>query len=232
MVFNMAWAPYAMMGASMLYDMYKNQNQDENWQSTYLPEQQKLIEQATSGVGAQGMPDITQNPQYKQQNDWLMSMFNDPEFFKSFEAPIMRQFQEQTLPQLTNRFAGMGTGGNFQSSAFQNQLGREGANLHEKIAALRGMMQQNAIPQLQQSAQMPSSNYQQLLNSVLSPQPNNVYQPPYSATASMAGPFSNWFMQNQSNNSTGMQNNNLSANPLGTYNPTSSMNPNQMMAGV
>lgn len=134
-----------------------------------------------------GVPDITQNQSYQTGQNWLQGLFNDPEFFKSFEAPLQRQFQEQTVPDLANRFASMGSGGATGSTAFRNQLGREGSNLSTNIAALRGGLQSSAIPQLMQYAQQPFSNIMQLYSQALNQGTNNVYQPP------SAGPFGGAF---------------------------------------
>lgn len=154
--------------------------------STYSKGQRSLIDDLLSQVKGMGNMDITQNQGYQTGNEWLQSMFNDPEFFKSFEAPLQRQFQEQTIPDLANRFAGMGSGGAMGSTAFRNQLGREGSNLSTNIAALRGGMQQQAIPQMLGYAQQPFSNYMSMINQAMTPQ-NNMYQPP------SAGPFGGAF---------------------------------------
>ncbi len=177
--------------------------------SDYGKGQLGLIDEAIGNIKGKGGgagSDITQNPIYQQGNDWLMSMFNDPEFFKSFEAPLQRQFQEETVPGLANRFASMGSGGSLGSTAFRNQLGREGSNLSTNIAALRGGMMQNAIPQLFQSAQMPISNYQQMLNSILGHPTENNYQGPTNPWSAIAGPALQGYFQNPNN--FGGQNNN------------------------
>lgn len=148
--------------------------------STYSKGQRKGIEgilEDIKGMRGAGTSDITQNQGYGQGMDWLMSMFKDPEFFNNFEAPLQRQFQEQTIPDLANRFASMGSGGSLGSTGFRNQLAREGSNLSTNIAALRGGMQQNAIPQLLQYAQQPFSNMMSLYNQALQPT-QNTYQPP------------------------------------------------------
>lgn len=148
------------------------------FKSTYSKGAQGILDDLISKVKGQGgAADITKNPQYQQGQDWLMSMFNDPEFFKNFEAPLQRQFQEQTVPGLANQFASMGSGGSTGSTAFRNQLGREGSNLSTNIAAMRGQMQQGAIPQLMQYAQQPFQNYMQMAGLATTPT-QNVYQPP------------------------------------------------------
>lgn len=137
-----------------------------------------------------GAQDISQQPGFQQGNDWLMSMFNDPDFFKNFEAPLQRQFQEQTVPDLANRFASMGSGGALGSTGFRNQLGREGSNLSTNIAAQRGQMQQQAIPQLLGYSQQPFSNLATLQSQALGQPMMNQYQPATpGAVGNLAGPL-------------------------------------------
>lgn len=142
--------------------------------STYNPNQLGMMDQILNSLKG-GAPNIENNQNYQQGQDWLHSLFNDPEFFKNMEAPLQRQFQEQTVPELANRFAGMGAGAT-GSTAFRNQLGREGSNLHSNIAALRGGMQQQGVNQSMQYAQQPFNNYMQQLLAALQPT-QNVYQP-------------------------------------------------------
>lgn len=149
--------------------------QNAQFGSTYNPQQLDFMKQGLGGLNP-GMGDITQNQNYQQGSDWLSALFNDPEFFKNFEAPLMRQFEEETVPGLANRFAGMGSGGATGSTAFRNQLAREGSTLHEKIAALRGGLQQQGVNQSLQYGQQPVQNYLQQLQQMLQPT-NNVYQP-------------------------------------------------------
>jgi hypothetical protein len=65
-----------------------------------------------------------------------------------FEAPLMRQFQESTVPQLAERFSGAGAGSQ-SSSAFGQQLGAAGAGLSEQLGALRGGLQMQGLGALQ-----------------------------------------------------------------------------------
>lgn len=143
--------------------------------STFNKQQQNFMNQGLGGLNP-GMGDITQNPTFKGGNEWLQNLFSDPDFFKSFEAPLMRQFEEETIPGLANRFAGMGSGGSLGSTGFRNQLAREGSNLHEKIASLRGGLQQQGVNQSLQYAQQPASNYLQQLQQYLTPTQNTYQQ--------------------------------------------------------
>ena len=159
--------------------------------SSYGKKQQGLIDEVTDAIRSMrgGAQDITQQPGYQQGNEWLMNLFNDPNFFNAFEAPLQRQFQEQTVPDLANRFASMGSGGALGSTGFRNQLAREGSNLSTNIAALRGGLQQQGVNQSLQYAQQPFSNLMSLYQQALQPT-QNVYQPPSPGLfGGLAAPF-------------------------------------------
>lgn len=145
--------------------------------STYNRGQRSLIDDLVGQVKGRGdQADITQNPQFQQGQDWLMSLFNDPEFFNKFEAPLRRDFEENIGPSIANRYAGMGSGGSTGSTGFRNQLAREAGNLSTNLSAQRGQMQQNAVPQLLGYGQQPFTNYMSMLQNALTPV-NNTYQP-------------------------------------------------------
>ena len=68
--------------------------------------------------------------------------------YNAFAAPYMRQFQEQTIPGLAERFAGFGgRGGALSSSGFGQGLGAAGAGLQESLASMGAGLQQNALQQ-------------------------------------------------------------------------------------
>lgn len=88
---------------------------------------------------------------------------DDPEAFKEFEAPFKRQFEEQTVPGLAERFSGAGAGAQ-RSSAFGQALSSAGAGLSENLAQLRGGLKMNALSQLMNllpAAMQPSFAYQE-----------------------------------------------------------------------
>lgn len=66
----------------------------------------------------------------------------------AYEAPAMRQFYEQIVPGIAERFTGMGAGAQ-QSSAFQQALSQAGAGLAERLAMQRAGLQQQGLGQLQ-----------------------------------------------------------------------------------
>lgn len=103
---------------------------------TLAPEQQQLLSQLLGGIGSPlqaGLGNLTQ----------LLS--GDTE---AFEAPAMRQFYEQIIPQIAERFTSMGAGSQ-GSGAFGQQLGAAGAGLAERLAMQRAGLQQQGLGQLQ-----------------------------------------------------------------------------------
>lgn len=159
--------------------------------SSYSKGQRSSIDDILNSIRSMrgGAQDITQQPGYQQGNQWLTSLFNDPQFFNNFEAPLQRQFQEQTVPELANRFGAMGSGGALGSTGFRNQLAREGGNLSTNIAALRGGMQQQGVNQGLQYAQQPFNNLMSLYQQALQPTQNQ-YQP---ASGGFLGPIASAF---------------------------------------
>jgi len=149
---------------------------DEKFGSTYNQGQQSGINdllQKIKGMGNQ--TDITQGQNYGQGQEWLQGLFNDPQFFQNMEAPAMRQFNEEIIPGVANRFASMGSGGALGSTGFRNQLGRESSNLATNLAANRGQMQQAGVNQSLQYGQQPFSNLMSLYGQAMQPT-NNQYQ--------------------------------------------------------
>src|ERR1700734_461735 len=136
----------------------------ERFGSTYSKPAQKSINELIQDIKGMkgGAQDITQNQGYQQGQDWLSSLFNDPEFFKNMEAPAMRQFNEEIAPGIANRFASMGSGGALGSTGFENSISRAGSDLATNLAANRGQMQQQGVGQQLGYAQQPFSNLMQL----------------------------------------------------------------------
>lgn len=165
-------------------------NKGEQKSSFSKPQQQGIndILQSIKGMRG-GAQDVTQNPQFQQGNEFLNSLFNDPSFFQNIEAPALRQFNEQIAPDIANRFASMGSGGSLGSTAFRNQINREGSNLAQNLSAQRTGMQQQALPQTYGAAQQPFSNLMQLYQQALGQPQMNQYQPPSAGFGSLAAPF-------------------------------------------
>lgn len=74
--------------------------------------------------------------------------FMDPssEAMQRFADPYMRQFNQQTVPGLAERFAGAGaTGGALSSSGFGQALGGAGAGLQEQLASMKTGLQRQSM---------------------------------------------------------------------------------------
>lgn len=123
-------------------------------QSTLSPGQKQYEHDLYGGGG------VESSPLYGSGSDFLMQLLsNDPEAFAKFEQPFKNQFEQETVPMLANRFAGMGTGaGAMNSSGFQQTLAQEGGNLSSQLAALRGGLQMQGLGQALNYAQQPHAN--------------------------------------------------------------------------
>jgi len=85
---------------------------------------------------------------------------------ETFERPAIRQFSEQIIPGIAERFTGAFGPGSQQSSAFGQQLGQAGAGLAEALAAQRS---QRGVQQ-QQLGLQGLGQLQALLGAGLTPQ--------------------------------------------------------------
>lgn len=127
--------------------------------STMSSGQKQLLKQLLASLQGQSS-NIQQSPLYQSGSNYLQQLLSgSPESTAAFEAPAMRQFNEQIVPALAERFAGLGAGAQ-KSSAFQQALGSAGADLSERLASLRAQLQSSAIPQALGYAQQPVSNFQ------------------------------------------------------------------------
>lgn len=97
----------------------------------------------------------------------LQNQYMDPssQAVNQFADPYMRQFEQQTIPGLAERFAGMGAlGGGLSSSGFGQSLSSAGGNLQSQLAALKAGLGQ-------QAAQSLMGQYGNMTNQVLGMQP-------------------------------------------------------------
>lgn len=102
------------------------------------------------------------NPLAGQINDYYSGLLDQSSpAYDNFAAPHLRQFNEQTIPALSERFAGLGAQ---SSSGFQNALGQAGAGLQENLAALRSGLQMQGAQGAQSFNQQNLQNLMQILN--------------------------------------------------------------------
>jgi len=109
----------------------------EKQMPTMTPQQEALLNMLVGGMeGA--------TPEMFQYLQGLLS--GDEGAYSKFAAPYMRQFEEEIVPGIAERFGGMGAQ---SSSGFQQALGKAGAGLQENLAALREQLRMGAAGQLQ-----------------------------------------------------------------------------------
>jgi hypothetical protein len=131
---------------------YSSFNTGTKQQSSFLQQLLGSLQGQSSNIG--------QNPLFQQGSNYLQQLLSgSPESTAAFEAPAMRQFNEQTIPGLAERFSGLGAGAQ-SSSAFQQALGQAGAGLSENLQALRSGLQFGGLGQALNYSQQPISNLQ------------------------------------------------------------------------
>lgn len=131
------------------------------------------LQQMLQGGGA----NISQNPLYQQGSNYLQNLLSgSPQSTAAFEAPAMRQFNEEIIPGIAERFSGLGAGAQ-SSSAFQQALGQAGAGLSERLQALRSGLQFGGAQQALGYAQQPVSNLAGLSGFGLQPSFQNLLRP-------------------------------------------------------
>lgn len=105
----------------------------------YTPQQTQILDMLGGGAQQQ-LPEVFQ---------FLSQILGQsPEALQAFERPAMRQFEQQVLPSIAERFTGQFGAGSQRSSGFGQQLGQAGAGLTENLAAQRAGLSMGAIEQL------------------------------------------------------------------------------------
>lgn len=135
--------------------------------------------------------DITQNPLYQSGSNALQRILGGDT--SQFEAPLMRQFNEEIIPNIASRFSSIGAGSQ-GGSDFQHALGDASAGLTERLGALRGGLQLQAAPQALNFAQQPMNNLYSLLQYAMQPQSDTLHRPGGpGAFSEFAAPFTQQF---------------------------------------
>lgn len=155
---------------------------ERNQQLPLINKQQQGLQQSLISQLLGQNTNIQQSPLFQQGSSFLQNLLSgSPEATAAFEAPYMRQFQEQIIPALSERFSGgfgiPGASSAKSSSAFQQALGAAGAGLSENLASLRSGLQMQALPQAFNYAQQPISNYAALAGQALRPSLENMFRP-------------------------------------------------------
>lgn len=111
---------------------------------TKTPEQQRGLSQILGNLNQMGGP----NGSYGRAQNYLSSILQGgQEGYDEFSQPYLQQFEQQIIPGLTERFAGLGGGmggGIGSSSGLGQAIGGAGANLQAQLAQLYSQRQMQA----------------------------------------------------------------------------------------
>jgi hypothetical protein len=131
-------------------------SKDKLKKESILTSQQQNALQSILGQFNPEQANLMGNPLYQSGSSYLQNLLQGgPGAFDQFEAPYLRQFNEEIAPALAERF----TAGDAQrSSAFNNAFAKESSNLSQNLASLRGQLQQGAAGQALQYSQQPFQN--------------------------------------------------------------------------
>lgn len=142
--------------------------------STLRPEQEGLYNQligSAKGTGAGGA--------FGDAADYYRNLLGDDSAdYDAFAAPMLRQYNEEIIPGLSEQFAGMGAGG-LSSSGFRNSQTQGATDLAERLGSLRANLRQSGAQGLQNIGNMGLQNYSQ----------NMVTQPGTEGFLSQAAPL-------------------------------------------
>ncbi len=117
---------------------------------TLSPEQQGLFKQLMSALQGQGAGGA-----FGQSADYYRDLLSeDPSAMDAFAAPELRRFNQQTIPDLAEQFAGFGSGsGSLGGSGFRNAAATASADLGERLAQMRAQLRQQGAAGLSNLAQ-------------------------------------------------------------------------------
>lgn len=108
-------------------------------------QQQGIQNQLLGNFGGQYGQGLQGRPSFQAGEDFLTNLLRGGQgAFEQFDVPLQRQFQEETVPKIAERFSQFGAQ---NSSGFQNALLKAGSDLSTNLGALRGQMQLQALPQ-------------------------------------------------------------------------------------
>lgn len=124
--------------------------------STLRKDQEPLFDQlqaALQGKGAGGA--------YGDIADYYRGLLSDDSAdYQAFSNPMLRQYNEEIVPGLSEQFAGMGSGG-LSSSGFRNAQVQGATDLSERLGALRAQLRQRGVEGLQNLANTGLQSYSQ-----------------------------------------------------------------------
>ncbi len=174
-------------------------------QTTLLPEQQPLFEQAIAAGTAPGAGGA-----FGTSADYYRNLLSDDsEDFNKFAAPELRQYNEEIVPGLSEQFAGMGAGG-LSSSGFRNAQIQGATDLSERLGAIRAQLRQQGAQGLQSIGQYALSPFSENLRPTPQPSATQTFAQAAGETAPYVAATAYDYYKNNQNN---QQNNKPPASP-------------------
>lgn len=139
---------------------------------TMSPQQSQLMNQMTGAISPTSI--YGDNQAYQGGMDYLKNLYKGtPESFNKMADPYMRQFHQQTIPDIANGFSygGMGgvgrsssgLGGNRASSGFEHATTQAAGNLSSSLGGMFEGLRGNLLSQLMNFSQAPFTQGQSLL---------------------------------------------------------------------
>lgn len=125
--------------------------------STLRPEQEGIYDQLTAAAkGKRGAGGA-----FGTAADYYMDLLsNNSQDYQNFANPMLRQYNEEIVPGLSEQFAGMGAGG-LSSSGFRNAQLQGATDLSERLGALRSQLRQQGVQGLQNLGTQGLQSYSQ-----------------------------------------------------------------------
>lgn len=155
-------------------------------QSTLRPEQEELYQQAINAglnPGAGGA--------FGGAADYYRNLLSDDSAdFNAFAAPQLRQYNQDIVPNISEQFARMGSGG-LSSSGFRNAQMQGATDLAERLGAIRANLRQAGAQGLQNIGQIGLGRFSENVRNT--PQPGfaeNLFEGIGGALPSVA----NWYL--------------------------------------
>lgn len=122
--------------------------------STLRKDQEPLLAQLQAALQGQGAGGA-----YGDVADYYRGLMSDDSAdYQAFANPMIRQYNEDIVPGLSEQFAGMGSGG-LSSSGFQNAQIQGATDLSERLGALRAQLRQSGVQGLQNLANQGLQSY-------------------------------------------------------------------------
>ena len=129
--------PFPIPGGAK--DFFLGKGSETKTQPIYNPQQEQLLNKML-GALQQNLPLALQNIQN--------ILGGDPETLEAFARPARREFEEETLPTIAERFTSTFGPGSQRSSGFIQAVAEAGRRSSEDVASQRRGLQSGALQQL------------------------------------------------------------------------------------